>query len=200
MTDTVDLLFAPSEPRRTATQTAHTQGAAQAAHIQGAAQAAHIQGAAQAAHIQGAAQAATALGVRLGAAAQAARAGRLDIARSLCARAVLYDQPLLAGSARLLRQAIAALLYCQAFGQLARLLGAVQGRRVRFRAGRMAVGTIAAVAPAGPDEPEVYVLDPTLMAAEDGDRLVRRWAATLAAKPRGNTGLAPAPPRAAARD
>jgi len=173
MTDTVDLLFASSEPRRTA---------------------------AQAAHIQGAAQAATALGVRLGAAAQAARAGRLDIARSLCARAVLYDQPLLAGSARLLRQAIAALLYCQAFGQLARLLGAVQGRRVRFRAGRMAVGTIAAVAPAGPDEPEVYVLDPTLMAAEDGDRLVRRWAATLAAKPRGNTGLAPAPPRAAARD
>ncbi len=167
MTHTVDLPIAPSQRRHAVAQTAYAQDAAQTAAV---------------------------LGARLDAAEQAARAGRLDVARGLCANAILYHQPLLAGSERLLRQAVAALLYSQAFGQLTRLLGAVQGRQVRFRAGRMAIGATTAVAPVEAEEPEMYVLDPTLIAAEDGDRLVSHWAAILAAEPdRGDMGRAPVP-------
>ena len=165
MTDTGALLVAPSPPRQ-ATPAAPTPGAAGVAQTSGAA------------------TAATTLRARLNAAEQAARAGRLDVARGLCASAILHDQPLLAGSAELLRQAIAALLYSQAFGQIARLLAAVQGRRVRVRADLTAGGAIVAVAPAGPDAPEDYVLDPTRFAAPDGDQFVRRCAAILAAEPR----------------
>ena len=118
---------------------------------------------------------------RLYTAEQAARAGRADLARWLCAAAILEHQPLLAGSKPLLRQAIATLLHSQAFGQLARLLGAVQGRKVRFCA---QAGTAAAFAQTTHDrtnETEEYVLNPAWLTADDGDQIVLRWAEALAA-------------------
>ncbi|MGH7041528.1 MAG: hypothetical protein ACREFY_05270 [Acetobacteraceae bacterium] len=126
---------------------------------------------------------ATVLTAHLDAAKRAALAGRLDLARGLCAAAILHHQPLLAGSAGLFRQAIAALLYSQAFGQLARLLGAVQGRRVRFHPVPPVAGAPLLRAPAGAEEMEDYVLDPAWFAAKDGDRVIRRLTAALAAWP-----------------
>ncbi len=178
MTDTGALLVAPSPPRQARPAAPGAAGVAQT---------------------PGAATAATTLRARLNAAEQAARAGRLDLARGLCASAILHDQPLLAGSAELLRQTIAVLLYSQAFGQIARLLAAVQGRRVRLRADRTAGEALVAVAPAGPDAPEEYVLDPTRFAAPEGDQLVRRCAATLAAEPRRDGGRQDDRPATAAR-
>ncbi|MBW4091089.1 MAG: hypothetical protein HIU82_08270 [Proteobacteria bacterium] len=180
MTDGSDLLCAPSHARRS------VGGAGRrAADGPGTAPPRPAPDGAPAERAAGTGQAATALGRRLAAAERAARAGQFDIARALCADALQEGQPLLAGSARLLYQAVAALLYSRAFGQIARLLVAVQGRRVRFRTGAISDAGSAAQAPAGPEPgpEEEYVLDPTRFAAADGEQVVRRWAAALAAGP-----------------
>jgi hypothetical protein len=110
------------------------------------------------------------LGERLRAAEAAARAGRWDAACGLCAAVVLDHQPQLAGSARLLRRVIATLLRCRAFGQLTRLLAALQGRTIRFSADP-AEGTA---------EPAEQVLDPGWFTGADAERLILRWADALA--------------------
>ena len=121
----------------------------------------------------------TVLRDRLRLAERAARAGHQDTARWLCAGAILDHQPLLLRSMPLLRETVVALLYSQAFGQIARLLDAVQGRRVRVRAG-------GAAAPAHSDETEAtedYVLDPAWFVTEAGERIIHDWVAVLVAGP-----------------
>lgn len=128
-----------------------------------------------------AATAETALHTQLRAAERAARTGRLETARWLCAAAILEHQPLLAGSRPLLREAIVALLYSRAFGQLSRLLGAVQGRTVRIRTGGATIGGQTTPDPGGMNPIEEYVLDPAWFVVEGGERTIHRWAEALAA-------------------
>ncbi|MDE2580704.1 MAG: hypothetical protein KGL52_03645 [Rhodospirillales bacterium] len=121
---------------------------------------------------------------RLHAAAEAARAGRVEVARGLCAATILRDQPLLAASPPLLRQAVATLLLSGGFGLLARLLAAVHGRRVRFRAGIPPPGPgVAAARRETSDSDPEYVLDPAWFAPPDADRVIRRWTDVLLARP-----------------